>query len=97
MIYTSNGPVFASPNKKVSSLELSLDGVAEYIREELLARLLNAQTLNTLFCGFRCSIGVLVRIVNIMLLDGEIKVIDANGNSVPLLLDTPLDLHSLIV
>lgn len=96
LVYDLDGPKFGAPDAKPPTLELGLDGVAEVLRAELLARLENAQTLETLFSGFYCSVGVLVRVLNTLILDGAVRVLDDRGRLVPLLLDTPLSLSRFV-
>lgn len=92
LVYDLDGPKFGCPDAKPPTLELGLDGAAETLRTELLARLESAQTLETLFSGFYCSVGALVRVLNVLILDGAVRVLDGAGKPVPLLLDTPLAL-----
>lgn len=96
LVYALDGPKFGASCTKPQTLELGLDGASETLRAELLARLENAQTLEALFSGFYCSVGALVRVLNMLILDGEVRVIDGRGRLVPLLLDTPLALGTFV-
>lgn len=96
LVYGLDGPKFGGPRAKAPGLELNLGGAAEALRAELLRRLESAQTLEALFAGFYCSVGALVRVLNVLILDGVVRVVDESGRLVPLLLDTPLALGRFV-